>query len=132
MTHEKMKKVLKRIRSFSEMAHATRQEREHLQTLTHTNPQEHEDNLITYLETGTGFVMSPGVVRDILDDKGPIGTGSILTDGEWAWADDLAWYVKTYHIRLPEEFVRHAMQNGWQVPAFSRERLLSLDLPEDD
>jgi len=57
-----------------------------------------------------------GVVMDLLDPERPvIGVERVLTDGTWAWTSDVIFYVRKYHIRLPEEFVRHMQENRWEV-----------------
>jgi hypothetical protein len=30
-----------------------------------------------------------------------------MSDGDWVWRQDLAYFVERYRIRLPEEFLRH-------------------------
>jgi hypothetical protein len=44
---------------------------------------------------------------------------SLLTDGVCLWRADLQYYVATYHVELPDEFVAHWRQNGWSVPALN-------------
>jgi hypothetical protein len=70
----------------------------------------HYDELLAkYLTNGSMYIVSPGPVWDIVDGSGPIGTASILTDGEWIWPSDLVHYLKKYHVLLPSEFVKHVM-----------------------
>lgn len=77
-----------------------------------------EARVAAYLRAGEAFIMSPGVVTDILDPSaGIIGSGSVLTDGTHAWPDDLAHYVERHHARLPAEFVEYAASQGWRVPS---------------
>jgi hypothetical protein len=92
---------------------------------------ENESQVIAYLSKGVPYIVSPGPVWDVIDNEGPIGTGSVLTDGEWAWPDDLVSYVSKYHVALPDDFIGHAVSNGWQVPDLSRAQLLALQLPPD-
>ena len=51
-----------------------------------------------------------------------------MTDGHWAWPDDLPAYVQKYHLALPEQFVQHARANNWQVPTLTLQTLRSLTL----
>ena len=69
---------------------------------------EDEAAILGYLARGAVHALSPGPVWDVLDESGPVGTASLLTDGEWVWPEDLAHYVEKYHVRLPAEFVARA------------------------
>ena len=43
---------------------------------------------------------------DVIDSsKGTAGTPTVYTDGKWIWPGDLAYYVKNYHLELPQEFL---------------------------
>lgn len=88
-----------------------------------------EGLLVQYLRSGVPYIVSPGVVRDVLDGSGPIGSGTILTDGEWAWPDTLAHYVERYHVSLPDVFVDHATSSGFKIPTLTMEDLRTLRLP---
>jgi hypothetical protein len=46
-----------------------------------------------------------------------IGSPNILTDGLYAWPEDLAYYVEHYNVCLPEEFQQTAIRNNWEVPS---------------
>jgi len=54
---------------------------------------------------------------DWFDTDIDIGPPHQLTDGVYIWPADLAYYVRTYHVRLPRAFVIHARNNDYQVPA---------------
>lgn len=88
-----------------------------------------EERIVEYLRKGVPLIVSPGVVYDVLDGGGPIGTGGILTDGEWAWPDDLAYYLEKYHVALPEDFVTWIAERGYEVGSLSREQLRLLRVP---
>ena len=80
-------------------------------------PHALEEEIVAYLRAGTMLVGSPGVVFDVLSGAPvPIDTPAVLTDGQWMWPDDLAHYVETYHVCMPEAFVRHAEESGWTIP----------------
>ncbi|MEZ4399058.1 MAG: hypothetical protein R3B06_03520 [Kofleriaceae bacterium] len=88
-----------------------------------------EGRIVEYLRKGVPLIVSPGVVYDVLDGEGPIGTGAILTDGEWAWPDDLAYYLEKYHVALPEDFVNWVVERGYEVENLSQEQLRLLKVP---
>lgn len=81
------------------------------------DPFDDEVKLIEYLVNGALFIASPGIVRDILSEQAPvIGSADILTDGVWVWPRDLAYYVRQYQVRLPNDFVEHARTHHWMIP----------------
>jgi hypothetical protein len=78
----------------------------------HTN----EQKIVTYLRSGHLFIATPGIVRDVLMPAGPvIGSPHVMTDGEWAWPNDLPYYVGQYHVALPAEFIDHMEANDWMA-----------------
>ncbi len=80
--------------------------------------------LVDYLRAGAGVAMAPGLATDIVDPSaGSAGALGILTDGEWVWPNELAYYVERYDIALSDEFVAHARSNDWRVPEVPIERL---------
>lgn len=79
---------------------------------------EHPDRerLVGYLAGGELHVCTSGVVRDVLrPSSAPVGTASSLTDHTHVWPSVLAYYVRTYGIALPDEFIEHARSSGWSV-----------------
>ncbi len=83
------------------------------------NATAHEDEqrIARYLRTGTliCLTMGPGVdflspVRKLIDSP------SLMTDGVWVWSKDLAYYVETYHVRIPEELMDRMRSCGWTPP----------------
>jgi hypothetical protein len=83
-----------------------------------SKPPEDEARAVSYLQAGALLAFSPAVVRDALSkDQLIIGPLKLLTDGEWVWRSDLAYYVENYHYQLPEEFVRHMRSRDWKPPS---------------
>ncbi len=80
--------------------------------------------LVAYLRAGADVAMAPGLATDIVDPSaGSAGAQGILTDGEWVWPNELAYYVERYDIAPSDEFVAHARSNDWRVPEIPTERL---------
>lgn len=72
--------------------------------------------------------MFMGEVGDILgSDERILGGDNIVTDGEWVWRADLAFYLTHYHLALPEEFLRKARENQYTVPDVGRDQLRQID-----
>jgi hypothetical protein len=84
-------------------------------------PEAHpqEALVVRYLQQAPVLIGSPGPVRDVLaPDSGYIGTRSIHTDGVWCWPGDLAHYVETYHVALPDAFLEHGGSRRWRHVLF--------------
>ena len=88
-----------------------------LKVLINKNASTNEDKFVKYLKKGVVFIACPGIVKDVLDEKGGIiGSPHILTDGVWAWPADLIYYIEKYHIKIPNDFEKHMMDNSWIPP----------------
>jgi hypothetical protein len=86
-----------------------------------------EDALIGYLRSGIRLADIMESTPDVIsNDRHITGGSSILTDGEWVWRVDLAYYVERYHVALDEEFVKHARSAGYRIPDHPRDRLIQL------
>ena len=77
-----------------------------------------------YLEEGAVVVASPSWVDDMLNgDIKRICRYSVLTDGEWVWPSCLVYYVKTYHVAIPVEFLEHMAARNWKIGALDEDLL---------
>src|SRR5262249_28493740 len=77
----------------------------------------HQERVAAYLEAGLASTVSPGPRREVFEPGKVIGPAHSLTDGKFVWPGDLAYYVRTYHVRLPGAFIEHMLSSGWAVPA---------------
>jgi murein endopeptidase len=83
----------------------------------------------TYLENYPIWVASPGIVYSPVD--GCIaGSMSIKTDGEWAWQDTMAYYVRKYHVSPSLEFIQHIQRKSYISPSEREIDVAQLDFPE--
>jgi hypothetical protein len=84
------------------------------------SPHPDEPHILNYLDQGVCAAGCGGVVPDALDPSLPVRLGlDILTDGVWEWPQYLSYYIKRYHISLPDEFIEHMRINDWIVPNVS-------------
>lgn len=68
-----------------------------------------------YLEAGALVVASPGVGFDVLSAQHDvIGPIHLLTDGEWLWPADLAYYVRTYDVAIPQDFLERIRSEAYR------------------
>lgn len=88
-----------------------------LSRLRQDRPLREEDEILRYLQGGKVFAQCMQVEEDSLTSPPtPLGPVLLLTDGKWAWAQSLCYFVCTYHLRLPAEFLDDARANGWICP----------------
>jgi len=110
---------LKRYGFFRELDHGE-PNGESLLALRGTAPYDEatRKRVAAYLDAGHLYIGCPGTVIDVLanGDVHPIGSPDILTDGEWAWPGDLAYYVSRYNVPVSEEMLQAMKRNGWHVP----------------
>jgi hypothetical protein len=77
---------------------------------------EHKEQVVSYLRSGTSYIVSPGPVADFFNTSQYAGTAGIRTDGVYAWPDFLAHYVERYDVELPADFEQHMRANNWTTP----------------
>jgi hypothetical protein len=76
-----------------------------------------EPRIVAYLNAGVGLAGVGKYVGDVLNPGARFAVSpDLLTDGVWLWRADLPYYVATYHVELPGEFVVHMRRNGWAIP----------------
>lgn len=84
---------------------------------------EEEDKICDYLKEGTIVMQSHAKMKDVINhENGTIGHMCLRTDGIWMWPEELAYYVKTYHLKLDDKFIDTMRANDWHI-----ERKLLLD-----
>lgn len=88
-----------------------------LRSLAHQRAAAEEAGVIRYLDAGYLFAAVPGLEDDVLSPQRPIiGPLHVRTDGCFAWPSTLSYWVKQYHISLPQEFIDHMLKCEWSPP----------------
>lgn len=88
---------------------------EALNAIRQESPNSDVENIVRYLEVGTICAVSAGIEEDVLSNpRRLIGVPNLLTDGTWVWPQTLVYYVRHYHIRLPDELLLHMRVNEWK------------------
>ena len=106
---------LKTIGYYKEMPHG-RDTDNSIMDFINKESQDKVDKIYQYLKSGVEFIVSPEITQDIITpERGTSGVASSYTDGIWLWPGDLAYYVKNYNLKLPEEFISTMEQNNWHV-----------------
>ena len=78
-----------------------------LSELIQDTPHEWENEIVDYLSTQEPFIVSLGISYDVFYPDKIIGAPNIFTDGVWYWSEDLPYYIKNYHVKLPDEFIEY-------------------------
>lgn len=121
-------RMVKRVGFFRELKHGD-PHGPSLHDVVRSAPAPHASSCVAYLRQNPILVASMGRVTDVLHPpNGRAGTGSVRTDGVWAWPDDFAHYVERHHAELPAAFVAHASARGWAPAQLSDADLAGLTL----
>ena len=106
----------KRVGFFFELS--TAQQRDRVRELSREQPHPNEHEIVRYLSGGVDAGASMMIEHDFLEEP-PRVLGEVIlrSDGEWIWPSSLAYYVRQYHVELPNEFVELMKENNWQVPS---------------
>ena len=118
---------LRTVGYYKEMPHGQETDPSMEEFLNQEDPEQAE-MICDYLRNGSALIVSPGETVDVLHpERGFSGTATAYTDGTWVWPGDLAYYVESYLLKIPEEFRQTMIQNKWQNP------VANVDLrPQDD
>lgn len=105
--------------NYRELAHGAKHAEAYpsLRDFVGNEPHADEEKIATYLQTAPNYSAMGKIVGDVLSPDVP----AVLfpgrnTDGVYCWPLDLAYYVRKYHIRLPEDFLEHMASRGWIPP----------------
>ncbi|GAB1337529.1 hypothetical protein ACE1SV_41190 [Streptomyces sp. E-15] len=84
-------------------------------------------DVIGYLKSGYPILDVMELTSDVIGSAFRVpGGSSVLTDGLFAWREDLAPYVERYHIDLPQDFLDVSRRNGFRIPTVDHEELLRI------
>jgi hypothetical protein len=89
-----------------------------------------KEQIAVYLETAQ-VVATTSRLRFpcVLTGKKFSGSLSYRTDGKWLWPDDLAYYVREHHVRLPDKMVETIRHNEFKPPSVTEDMVRNLEWP---
>ena len=106
---------LKKIGFFKELNHGF-PDGGSLKDLVSESRHLNHDKILKYLKDGELLIASPGLVKDVLGDSSEIiGSANVLTDGVWAWSEDLSYYFEKYNVSLVQNFLDHMEEKDWNI-----------------
>jgi hypothetical protein len=83
-----------------------------------------QERVAGYLDGAEMLSVTTEPIYDVLsDERVEIGSYGTRTDGVWVWSFDLSFYVRTYNILLPIEFLERAAGFDWMPPVVTDERI---------
>ena len=106
---------LRRIGHFYELSSdSQRQEIRNLRGSLHAPLKQ---KALRYLRSGvnTGIVMMVEYDHSSMPEA-CLGSVGLMSDGKWIWPSSLAYYVETYDLGLPADFLEDMANNDWSVP----------------
>ena len=119
---------LREVGFFRELEHGDR-DGPSLRDAVTESPRQDREHLAGYLRSGSVIAATGGMlVDDVLDpERTNVAELMVLTDGEWLWLSDLAYYFEEYKVALPEDFVDHMRALDWTPPSLSDDELVALE-----
>ncbi|MGA4727703.1 hypothetical protein ACPB67_09820 [Micromonospora taraxaci] len=76
------------------------------------------NQVVTYLNSGHVLIDVMDVVDDAFDSTRQVMNGStVMTDGDWLWRKDLAYYVRRHRVAVPEAFLALIRERNYVVPS---------------
>jgi hypothetical protein len=96
-----------------------------MQECMSAEPWPDQDRVLEYLRSGHILALPMGAnLPDWFDrphQANPVINGQVeggatpMGDGVWFWYAGLIYFIEKYNVRLPEEFVQYAAEQGWRV-----------------
>lgn len=88
------------------------------------------DRVVDYLRAGHRLLDFMDISNDLFDSSRQVlGGPSVLTDGDWMWRDDLAYYVQRHRVTPPGEFLDLMRRRHYIMPVVADEVLDALVEP---
>jgi hypothetical protein len=82
-----------------------------------TTPLPDADKVVSYLRSGHVLIDFMDIRDDVFDNSQQIlGGPTTLTDGDWLWRDDLAYYLQRHNVTLPADFLELIRRRDYTVP----------------
>jgi hypothetical protein len=79
--------------------------------------EENIEKIVSYLKDGSICTIAFGTSEDVMSTEHEILCSTLTrTDGQYYWPNDLSYYVKKYHVGLPQDFLDHMRKNNWTIP----------------
>ncbi|MCM2412808.1 hypothetical protein [Streptomyces sp. RKAG290] len=84
--------------------------------------------MLEYMSSCREIYTTMGADLDVIsnDEEFVDGAGSIITDGTWVWPLELQYYIRRYHVELPEDFLVAVRAANYTPPEISSARYVEI------
>ena len=72
-------------------------------------PYPNQEKIANFLKNGKIELAQMSRDRDIFTGQRIQREVLVMSDGDYFWANTLAWYVEKYNLRMPEEFEHYIL-----------------------
>ncbi|MFG1604133.1 hypothetical protein [Actinoplanes sp. NPDC049265] len=94
------------------------------------SPLPDADRVVAYLRAGHRLLDFMDISDDVFDpSRQVLGGPSVLTDGDWMWRDDLAYYVEWHQVTPPPELLELIRRRHYIMPIVADDVLDALVEP---
>ncbi|MFD4947060.1 hypothetical protein ACFWNT_32175 [Streptomyces sp. NPDC058409] len=87
-----------------------------------------EAQTLEYMSSCREIYTTMGAGLDVIsdDEEFVAGAGSLITDGTWVWPLELQYYIRRYHVELPEDFLAAVRAANYTPPKVSSARYVEI------
>ncbi len=75
-------------------------------------PIKEKETVIKYMRSCKVTSASPAIITDLINPNIKFAELCSMTDGKYAWRSDVIYYVEKYDMELPEEFIKHVLNQS--------------------
>jgi hypothetical protein len=83
-----------------------------------------KEKIIGYLQKGQ-ILLASSLYNDPVTNE-PIETSTVMTDGVWAWPNDLIYLIRHHGVQISADFREHMERRNWSPPKEGELDLLSI------
>lgn len=87
-----------------------------------------KDEILRFLEGGSGVLRAPGLTEDWLSpDRAAVVPVGFRTDGSWLWSAELAFYLRRHGVVPEPDFVKHMSEAEYIARPATRAEVLAAE-----
>jgi hypothetical protein len=89
-------------------------------------PYDDQERVAQYLESGYIMAIVPGTGIDPLRPDRHIGERTLRSDGMHLWPGELAYFVRSHAVRVPDDVVAAMRAANWRMPLLGDDEIVRL------
>lgn len=75
-------------------------------SIIHAETYSYPEEIVAYLENSPRYLVSRSIETCVITGE-LIGSVGIISDGDWIWTREYAFYVRKGMIKIPNAFIKH-------------------------